>query len=112
MRSYERSRRDVAPRDRGNGAGKPGNNLFVAGFNFITNEKDLERKFGRYGKVLDARIVRDPRQVLLTTRESRGFGFLTLETDEDADDAIRALDQSEWDGRIVLVEKAKTVTKF
>eukprot|EP00850_Spirogloea_muscicola_P003629 SM000014S00417 [mRNA] locus=s14:1278441:1278918:+ [translate_table: standard] len=46
------------------------------------------------------------------TRESRGFGFLTLETDEDADDAIRALDQSEWDGRIVLVEKAKTVTKF
>ncbi|KAG6471036.1 hypothetical protein ZIOFF_072129 [Zingiber officinale] len=34
--------------------------------------------------------------------DSRGFGFLSLERDEDADAAIRALDQSEWNGRIVL----------
>lgn len=42
------------------------------------------------------------------TGDSRGFGFLSLERDEDADAAIRALDQTEWNGRIVLVEKSKT----
>lgn len=41
--------------------GKPGNNLFIAGFNFITTERDLERKFSRYGRVMDVRIVRDKR---------------------------------------------------
>jgi RNA recognition motif-containing protein len=87
--------------------GKPGNNLFIAGFNFITTERDLERKFSRYGRVMDVRIVRDKR-----SGESRGFGFLTLERDEDADAAIKALDQTEWNGRIVLVEKAKTPTRF
>ncbi|PIA57350.1 hypothetical protein AQUCO_00600228v1 [Aquilegia coerulea] len=40
--------------------------------------------------------------------DSRGFGFLSLERDEDADEAIRALDQTEWNGRIVLVEKSKS----
>eukprot|EP00245_Coleochaete_scutata_P010528 TRINITY_DN3707_c0_g2_i1.p1 TRINITY_DN3707_c0_g2~~TRINITY_DN3707_c0_g2_i1.p1 ORF type:complete len:241 (+),score=37.90 TRINITY_DN3707_c0_g2_i1:77-799(+) len=115
-RRYTSSRREASPprrrsprrgrsplRNRYNGVGKPGNNLFIAGFNFITNERDLERKFGKYGKVQDARIVRDARN-----GESRGFGFVTLDRDEDADDAIRALDQTEWNGRIILVEKAKT----
>ncbi|KAK6934451.1 RNA recognition motif domain [Dillenia turbinata] len=41
--------------------------------------------------------------------DSRGFGFLSLETDEDADAAIRALDKTEWNGRIVLVEKAENL---
>lgn len=51
----------------------------------------------------DVRIVRDK-----LTGDSRGFGFLSLEKDEDADEAIRALDQTQWNGRIVLVEKSKT----
>ncbi|KAL3701541.1 hypothetical protein R1sor_019563 [Riccia sorocarpa] len=95
------------PQNRSNGVGKPGNNLFIAGFNFITTERDLEKKFSRYGRVMDVRIVRDKR-----SGESRGFGFLTLERDEDADAAIKSLDQTEWNGRIVLVEKAKTPTRF
>ncbi|KAK9089697.1 hypothetical protein Scep_028779 [Stephania cephalantha] len=40
--------------------------------------------------------------------DSRGFGFLSLDRDEDADAAIRSLDQTEWNGRIVLVEKSKS----
>lgn len=40
--------------------------------------------------------------------DSRGFGFLSLERDEDADAAIRALDETEWNGRIILVEKSKS----
>lgn len=91
------------PRNRNTGVGKPGNHLFVAGFSFATTERDLEKKFGRYGRVSDVRIIRDRR-----SGDSRGFGFLSLERDEEADDAIRGLDQTEWNGRIVLVEKAKT----
>ncbi|KAL5978606.1 hypothetical protein ACLOJK_029723 [Asimina triloba] len=91
------------PPNRSTGAGRPGKNLFVAGFSFVTTERDLERKFSRFGPVRNVRIVRDKR-----TGDSRGFGFLSFEKDEDADAAIRALDQMEWNGRIVLVEKSKT----
>ncbi|XP_042520206.1 serine/arginine repetitive matrix protein 2-like [Macadamia integrifolia] len=94
------------PPNRNTGVGRPGNNLFVAGFSFVTTERDLERKFSRFGRVRDVRIVRDKR-----SGDSRGFGFLSLERDEDADAAIRALDQTEWNGRIVLVEKSKTPTR-
>ncbi|GAV72923.1 RRM_1 domain-containing protein [Cephalotus follicularis] len=90
------------PPNRRNGLGKPGKNLFVAGFNFLTTERDLERKFSRFGRVRDVRIVRDKR-----SGDSRGFGFLSLERDEDADAAIRALDETEWNGRVILVEKTK-----
>eukprot|EP00268_Persea_americana_P023971 TRINITY_DN23486_c0_g1_i1.p1 TRINITY_DN23486_c0_g1~~TRINITY_DN23486_c0_g1_i1.p1 ORF type:complete len:561 (-),score=138.03 TRINITY_DN23486_c0_g1_i1:276-1958(-) len=91
------------PPNRSTGVGRPGKNLFVAGFSFVTTERDLERKFSRFGRVTGVRIVRDKR-----TGDSRGFGFLSLERDEDADAAIRALDQTQWNGRIVLVEKSKT----
>jgi RNA recognition motif-containing protein len=40
--------------------------------------------------------------------ESKGFGFVTMETDEDADEAVYKLDQTTWNGRVVLVEKAKS----
>ncbi|KAJ0983062.1 hypothetical protein J5N97_011317 [Dioscorea zingiberensis] len=49
-----------------------------------------------------------PRKHLSRSGDSRGFGFLSLERDEDADAAIRALDQTEWNNRIILVEKSKT----
>ncbi|XP_059443957.1 uncharacterized protein LOC132175887 isoform X2 [Corylus avellana] len=91
------------PRNRNTGVGLPGRNLFVAGFSFLTTERDLERKFSTFGRVRDVRIVRDKR-----SGDSRGFGFLSLERDDDADAAIRALDETEWNGRIILVEKSKS----
>ncbi|XP_042517243.1 scaffold attachment factor B1-like [Macadamia integrifolia] len=102
---YSRKRPWSPPHNRNTGIGRPGNNLFVAGFSFVTTERDLERKFSRFGRVRNVRIVRDKR-----SGDSRGFGFLSLERDEDADAAIRALDKSEWNGRIVLVEKSNTPT--
>ncbi|PKA52599.1 Glycine-rich RNA-binding protein 8 [Apostasia shenzhenica] len=94
------------PPNRNTGIGRPGKNLFVAGFSYVTTERDLERKFSKFGRVTDVRIVRDRR-----SGDSRGFGFLSLDRDEDADEAIRAMDQTEWNGRIVLVEKSKTSTR-
>ncbi|XP_021671954.2 uncharacterized protein LOC110658579 isoform X2 [Hevea brasiliensis] len=56
-----RQRPWVPPPNRRTGLGKLGNNLFVAGFSFLTTERDLERKFSRFGRVRDVRIVRDKR---------------------------------------------------
>ncbi|KAG8045154.1 hypothetical protein GUJ93_ZPchr0008g12587 [Zizania palustris] len=95
------------PANRKTGLGKPGRNLFVAGFSYATTERDLEKKFSKYGRVTSARVVRDKR-----SGDSRGFGFLSLERDEDADAAIRACDETEWNGRIILVEKSKAPTCF
>lgn len=91
------------PSNRSTGLGKPGKNLFVAGFSFLTTERDLDRKFSKYGRVRDIRIVRDKR-----SGDSRGFGFLSMHKDEEADAAIKALDKTDWNGRIILVEKSKS----
>jgi len=93
------------PANRKTGLGKPGKNLFIAGFSYAITERDLEKKFCKFGRVTSARVVRDKR-----TGDSRGFGFLSLEKDEDADAAIRACDETEWNGRIILVEKSKAPT--
>lgn len=62
-RSRERGRTSDRHRGGGKGAYRPGNTVFVAGFNFITTEKDLDRKFSKYGRVVDVRIVKDRRCV-------------------------------------------------
>ena len=75
------SRRDYSPRrrpwspppNRNTGVGKPGNNLFVAGFSFGTSERDLEKKFSRYGHVTDVRIIRDRRYVAPNIYLNIGF---------------------------------------
>ncbi len=51
-------------------------------------------------QVTECRLVVDPR-----TRESRGFGFVTMETAEDADRCIKYLNRSTLEGRIITVEK-------
>ncbi|XP_024356577.1 uncharacterized RNA-binding protein C25G10.01 isoform X2 [Physcomitrium patens] len=80
----------------------PGNNLYVTGLSTRVNEKDLQEHFSREGKVLECRLVLDPR-----TRESRGFGFVTMEHLEDAERCIKYLNRSTLEGRMITVEKAK-----
>lgn len=50
----------------------------------------------------EARIVRHPR-----SGESRGFGFLKMASDDDVDAIIREFHEQEWNGRILLVERAR-----
>ncbi|GIL46570.1 hypothetical protein Vafri_3554 [Volvox africanus] len=79
-----------------------GTQLFVAGINFICNEQDLERKFSRYGRVKEARVVRNP-----ITGESRGFAFVAMSSETEAADAIRDMNDREWNGRRLLVQIAR-----
>jgi transformer-2 protein len=78
----------------------PGNNLYVTGLSTRVNEKDLQEHFSQEGKVLECRLVLDPR-----TRESRGFGFVTMEHLDDAERCIKYLNRSTLEGRMITVEK-------
>lgn len=83
-------------------AGNPGNNLYVTGLSTRVTEKELEEHFSREGKVTECRLVVDPR-----TRESRGFGFVTMETVDEAERCVKYLNRSTLEGRIITVEKAR-----
>jgi len=100
----DRRRRSRSPRrdeDREE-AKNAGNNLYVSNLSYKTTGSDLERMFEKFGKVVDCRLVTDPR-----THESRGFGFVTMDTSDSADEAVRKLDRTEVDGRNITVEKAR-----
>ncbi|KAJ8623798.1 hypothetical protein MRB53_032328 [Persea americana] len=88
-------------RDSGD-AVNPGNNLYVTGLSTRVTDSELEKYFNTEGKVLECHLVMDPR-----TRESRGFGFVTMETVEDADRCVKYLNRSVLEGRLITVQKAK-----
>ncbi|KAF7362756.1 putative RNA-binding protein C25G10.01 [Mycena venus] len=80
----------------------PGNNLHVSGLSHKIDTRDLEAAFAKIGRVKKASVMYDPH-----TRESRGFGFVTMETPEEAEAAVAALNGTDMGGKTVNVEKAR-----
>ena len=78
-----------------------GNKIFIGGLNYETTEKNLFEALNQYGKVLTLRII-----IHRDTGESKGFGFATFENAEQADKAIAAMDNVEFDGRRIGIKKA------
>eukprot|EP00061_Rhincodon_typus_P002053 g16489.t1 len=76
--------------------------LFVGGLSFDTDEQALEAVFSKYGEVVDARVIKDK-----STMTSRGFGFVTFENPDDANDALQALNGHSIDGRQIRVDHAE-----
>lgn len=76
--------------------------LYISGLHPKTRDVDLERKISKFGKIVNMKLVTDPR-----TRESRGFGFIGLETPEQATAVITNMNNTEIDGRKITVEKAR-----
>jgi len=100
-RSRTRSRSPARSyRETSEEANNPGNNLYVTGLSVRVSEKDLQDHFEQEGKVLECRLVVDPR-----TRESRGFGFVTMSSTKEADRCIKYLHRSTLEGRVITVEK-------
>jgi len=96
-------RNDERPGRGGNDVSQnPGNNLHVSGLSSRVDNRDLETAFGKYGKVAKAAVMYDPH-----TRESRGFGFVTMETAADAEACVANLNGTEMKGRNITVEKAR-----
>ncbi|CAM6058505.1 unnamed protein product [Sphagnum tenellum] len=102
-RSRTRSRSPTRSyRETSEDANNPGNNLYVTGLSVRVSEKELQDHFEQEGKVVECRLVVDPR-----TRESRGFGFVTMSSAREADRCIKYLHRSTLEGRVITVEKAK-----
>jgi len=76
--------------------------LFVGNLPYNMNEGDLEEKFGEHGQVVSAVVIRDR-----DTGRSRGFGFVEMETEEEAESAMGALDGLELEGRRLRVNEAQ-----
>lgn len=91
----------VRPSSRFQFPNEPGKDtvLYVGNLFFEVTAQELEAEFGRFGEVVNSRIVKDP------TGSSRGFGFIELSTTEAAMNAIRGLDQKVFQGRRMLVQK-------
>ncbi|KAF7803078.1 glycine-rich RNA-binding protein 4, mitochondrial-like [Senna tora] len=75
--------------------------VFVGGVSYSTDEMSLREAFARYGEVIDARIIMDRE-----TGRSRGFGFVTFTSTEEASSAIQALDGQDLHGRRIRVNFA------
>ena len=77
-------------------------NIFVAKLNFDTQERDLEEAFAAHGTVDSAKIIMDK-----FTGRSKGFGFVEMPNDDEAQAAIDDLNDQEFDGRTIVVKKAE-----
>ena len=78
------------------------NKLFVGNLSFDTTENDLQDAFAAHGTVSEASVIMDR-----MTNRPRGFGFVTMSTDEEAQKAIDALNGKDMGGRALTVNVAK-----
>ncbi|MEP7212095.1 MAG: RNA-binding protein [Acidobacteriota bacterium] len=76
--------------------------LYVGNLSFNTTNQDLNDLFGQVGTVESANVVEDR-----DTGRSRGFGFVEMSSQEEADNAIAQLNGKEVDGRELKVNEAK-----
>lgn len=75
--------------------------LFIGGLAWHTEEGTLRQKFEEFGPVEEAVVVKDR-----DTGRSRGFGFVRYAQEADAEQAISAMNNVEFDGRAIRVDKA------
>lgn len=78
------------------------NKIFVGNLSYSANPSDLEEAFRAYGQIQDVKIVKDR-----ATGRSRGFGFVTFNTDDEAKAAVKAMDGKEISGRKIRVNEAR-----
>ena len=77
-------------------------NIYVGNISYTTSEDDLRDLFARYGEVTAVRMITDR-----DTGRSKGFGFVEMTDDDQAKEAISALDSKDFMGRDVKVNEAR-----
>ena len=78
-----------------------GNKLYVGNLGYGIGDSDLEKLFTTYGSVRSAQVIKDR-----DTGRSKGFGFVEMGSDQEAQAAITALNGKEIDGRTLVVNEA------
>jgi cold-inducible RNA-binding protein len=79
-----------------------GNNLYVGNLAYETTDSDLQSLFGSHGTVQSAQVIMDR-----NTGHSKGFGFVEMDSGEQAQAAITALNGQEVNGRALTVNEAR-----
>lgn len=77
-------------------------NIFIGNLNFTLSEDELKEVFEEYGEVSSAKIITDKH-----SGRSKGFGFVEMADDEQANQAIEALNGSSVKGRNINVNEAR-----
>jgi RNA recognition motif-containing protein len=77
-------------------------NIYVGNLSFNTSERELEAAFAAYGEVASARIATDR-----DTNRPRGFGFVEMPSQAEAEAAIAGLNGKELQGRTLTVNEAR-----
>ena len=83
-----------------------GTKLYVGGLPYSTTEQQLSELFAQQGSVTSAKVITDK-----FTGQSRGFGFVEMSTEEEAQKAIAALNGTQLDGRTMTVNEARPQEK-
>jgi len=77
-------------------------NLYVGNLSYKVRDEELNALFSQYGKVTSARVIIDRE-----TQRSKGFAFVEMADDAEAQAAIDALNGAENNGRVLAVNEAK-----
>jgi len=77
-------------------------NIYVGNLAYQTSEEDLRSAFSQYGDVSEVNLVKDR-----LTGQSKGFAFVEMPKNADADAAIKGLNQKPLGGRTLTVNQAK-----
>jgi RNA recognition motif-containing protein len=83
-----------------------GSKLYVGNLAYGITDSDLERIFGEHGTVQSAQVIMDR-----DTGRSKGFGFVEMGADAEAQAAITALNGTEVEGRTLTVNEARPKTE-
>ncbi|KAG2714699.1 hypothetical protein I3843_03G043400 [Carya illinoinensis] len=81
---------------------EPSFRIYVGNLSWQVDDARLEQVFSEHGKVINARVICDQE-----TGRSRGFGFVTMSSETELNDAIAALDGQNLDGRAIRVNVAE-----
>ena len=76
--------------------------LYVGNLSYQVESSELEQLFGAHGQVLSAQIINDRE-----TGRSKGFGFVEMANDQEAEAAIAALNGQQHNGRALTVNEAR-----
>jgi len=91
----------IGPREAGVRA-QMGRRLYVGNLPYSATEEQLTELFGRTGKVDNVRVMRD-----MATGRARGFAFVEMSTDEEAQRAISEFHEHQLEGRALVVNEAR-----
>ena len=81
-------------------------NIYVGNLSFKVSDQELMEVFEQFGDVTSCKVIKDRE-----TGRSKGFGFVEMENDSEAQAAINKLDGTEINGRTVKVNKAQPKEK-